>query len=232
MFLRRRNSPTILKKRIIEHYFFTKMLELYTINDAELEPADDDALCAQLEAVVGDYDVVIVVDFGHSMLTRRAVEVITRKAKFLAVNSQANAGNMGYNVISKYSRADYISLAEKEMRLEARDHRGDLRRMMEDVARRLNCGRIIVTRGSNGSLCYARDEGFFVVPALARRVVDRVGAGDAVLSITALCAAQQAPMEVIGFIGNAVGAWAVSIVCNASAVERAPLLKQIETMLK
>jgi len=232
MFLYRRNSPTIVKRRIIEHYFFLKMLEVYTINDAELEEEDNRALCSQIEKVLGDYDLVIVVDFGHSMMTPQAVKLVTTGARFLAVNAQANAGNMGYNVISKYPRADYVTLAEKEMRLEARDHRGDLRGMMERAAAKLDCPRMVVTRGRYGSLCYDRREGFFLIPVLAHQVVDRVGAGDAFLAISSLCAVQGAPMEVIGFVGNAVGAWAVSTMGNERAIDRVSLSKQIEALLK
>ncbi len=231
-FLKRKNSPTILKKRLIEQYFFTKLLEVYTFNDAELCDSDNDALCDLLNRVVPQYDVVIVTDFGHSMMSRRAVEAVVDKARFLAVNAQANAGNMGYNVISKYPRADYVTMADKEMRLEARDRRGDLHRMIEDVSRKMRCPRVVVTRGMLGCVCFNPKEGLVAVPAFARTVVDRVGAGDALLSITSLCAAVGAPMEVIGFIGNAVGAWAVSIVCNAQPVERVPLFKQIETLMK
>jgi sugar/nucleoside kinase (ribokinase family) len=62
--------------------------------------------------------------------------------------------------------------------------------------------------------------------------VDRVGAGDAFLSVAALCAAQGAPMDVVGFIGNAVGAQAVATVGNRNAVDRGVLLRHIESLLK
>jgi rfaE bifunctional protein kinase chain/domain/rfaE bifunctional protein nucleotidyltransferase chain/domain len=231
-YLYRKDSPTIVKKRVIEHYFFTKMLEIYSINDARMDDEDNQRLCDLLEEIVPEYDLVIVVDFGHSMMTPEAIKVLTQKARFLAVNAQANAGNMGYNVISRYPRADYITMAEKEMRLEARNHRGDLHEMVKQVSRKMKCPRVVVTQGRNGSLCYDRKEGFFLIPALAREVVDRVGAGDAFLSISSLCAVQKAPMEVLGFIGNAVGAYAVSTVCNKKPVSLVPLCKQIEHLLK
>lgn len=231
-FFRRKDSPTIAKKRLIEHYFFTKMLEVYSINDAQMDAADNRRLCEMIRKLAPKYDLVIVVDFGHSMMTQEAISALAGSAKFLAVNAQANAGNMGYNVISKYPRADYITMAEKEMRLEARDHRGDLRPMIKDVSQRMKCGRVAVTCGRNGSLVYDRKKGYSVIPALAGVVVDRVGAGDAFLSISALCAAQGAPMEIVGFVGNVVGAWAVSTVCNEKAVDRIGLYKQIETLLK
>ena len=70
------------------------------------------------------------------------------------------------------------------------------------------------------------------------RVFARPGAGRRLLvlfwflSLTALCVAQQAPMEVVGFIGNAVGAQAVATVGNKRAIERVPLYKHIESLLK
>ena len=70
------------------------------------------------------------------------------------------------------------------------------------------------------------------IPAFASNVVDRIGAGDAFLSITSLCAAQDAPLEVLGFIGNVVGAQAVATVGNKASIERIPLSRHIEHLLK
>ena len=39
-------------------------------------------------------------------------------------------------------------------------------------------------------------------------------------------------IEVIGFIGNAVGSEAVGIVGNKRFIERAPLIKHVEALLK
>ncbi len=231
-YLVRTNAPTIGKKRLIEHYFVTKMLEVYHINDAALEPEDEAAVCEALENLVPQFDVVVVIDFGHGMITPRAVELLARKAKFLCLNTQANAGNHGFNVISKYPRADFISLAEKEMRLEARDLRGEIEPMMQALSEKLDCPLITVTRGSRGSVVLDRKTGFHLVPALAQKVVDRVGAGDASLSVSSLLAAVGAPAEMIAFAGNVAGAWAVSVVGNEKSIDRVGLIKQIETLLK
>jgi bifunctional ADP-heptose synthase (sugar kinase/adenylyltransferase) len=63
-------------------------------------------------------------------------------------------------------------------------------------------------------------------------MVDRVGAGDAVFAVTSLCVAQNAPMEVVGFTANVVGARAVAMVANQRTIDRIPLMKHIETILK
>ena len=230
--LYRSNAPTIVKRRFIESYFFTKLMEVYEMNDHHLSPSDNEQVCAMLKERLPGYDVVIVVDFGHHMLTKEAVELLCERSRFLVVNTQANAGNMGYHTISKYRRADYVCIAEPEIRLEARDRQGDLRDMMRDVSRKLTVPRLAVTRGKHGCVCYSAEEGFVEVPAFANQVVDRMGAGDAFLSVTALCVAQHAPMETVGFIGNVVGAQAIATVGHRRSIERVALLKHLESLLK
>jgi len=46
-----------------------------------------------------------------------------------------------------------------------------------------------------------------------------------------LCVAQKAPMEVVGFIGNAVGAQAVATVGHRRPIERVSLFRLIECLL-
>jgi sugar/nucleoside kinase (ribokinase family) len=204
------------------------------MDDAPLTQDEDDVLCATLRRTVPDFDVVVVVDFGHGMLSQNAIKTICDNARFLTINVQSNAGNLGYHTISRYPRADYICVTESEIRLETRDKQADIREMLRKIARDMRCERITVTRGKNGSLSYKACTEFFDVPALAgqQQVVDRVGAGDAFLSVAALCAAQGAPMDVVSFVGNAVGAQAVATVGNRNAVDRATLLRHIESLLK
>jgi sugar/nucleoside kinase (ribokinase family) len=160
------------------------------------------------------------------------VRLICEKAKFLAVNSQANAGNKGFNTISKYPRADFVSIGEPEVRLDTRQAGGDLQAMSEVIARKILSKNFLVTRGSAGCLIYDRDQGFCKLPAFAIRVVDRVGAGDAVLSITAPCSALGAPPLVLGFIANVVGAEACTILGHRSFIEPGSLSNHIRSLLQ
>jgi sugar/nucleoside kinase (ribokinase family) len=81
-------------------------------------------------------------------------------------------------------------------------------------------------------MAYSTEDGFFEVPVFSSKIVDRVGAGDAYLSVAAPCVALGMPMDLVGFIGNAVGALAVRIVGNRTAVEPVPLYKFITALLK
>lgn len=226
------NAPTILKRRFVESYPLQKLFEVYVMADIDLHAAQSPALCKNLAAILPEFDVVIVADYGHGMVTPEVAETLCEHSKFLAVNTQVNAGNHGFNTVSKYRRADFISISERELRLEARRSRGDLRAIVEEISRKMSCERIVITRGEQGCLCYSREDGFCEIPAFTGRVVDRVGAGDAVLAVTALCAARKTPMDILGFVGSCVGAMAVTVVGNRDSVERVPLTRYIECILK
>ena len=103
---------------------------------------------------------------------------------------------------------------------------------MLNVATRLGSDTVMVTRGTSGTLLYSRKDGFSNCPAFAIKVVDRLGAGDTVLAITALCAARGLPADVIGFVGNMVGAQAVRIVGNSRSIDRNELFRNIESSLR
>jgi rfaE bifunctional protein kinase chain/domain/rfaE bifunctional protein nucleotidyltransferase chain/domain len=230
-FLEMEGAPTLVKRRFIESYPFQKLFEVYVMDEQAAERKTPE-VCAALDRILPDVDLVVVADYGHGMIGRDTVDRLCANAKHLAINVQVNAGNHGFNTVSKYRRADFISLSEKEIRLETRNPSGDLRKIVERVSKDLHCPRMLVTRGAKGSLSYGADEGFFETPGFALRTVDRVGAGDAVFAIGSICAALGAPIDIIGFVGNAAGSEAVGIVGNKRFIERAPLLKHVEALLK
>jgi sugar/nucleoside kinase (ribokinase family) len=89
----------------------------------------------------------------------------------------------------------------------------------------------MVTRGSNGSLLFREPSDFTACPALAVKIVDRVGAGDAVLAVTSLLAAKETPADFLSMVGNFVGAEAVTIVGNKEAIEKTQLLDNFLSFL-
>ena len=116
-------------------------------------------------------------------------------AKYLVASTPANAANLGYHTISQYPRADYVCLAEHDLRLDCRSRSGDLAQLLVGVTRSLRAVKSAVTTGSKGCMAYAPEDGFTQVPSLATRVVDRFGAAEAFLAVTALGAASQIPLD-------------------------------------
>jgi len=92
--------------------------------------------------------------------------------------------------------------------------------------------RVVITGGHRGSFAYSKEEGLIKIPVFSEDIVDRIGAGDAYFSITSPCVAKGYPMELVGFIGNAVGALAVKIIGNKKSIEPEALYKFVNTLLK
>ncbi|MDP2932324.1 MAG: PfkB family carbohydrate kinase, partial [Chloroflexota bacterium] len=231
-FFYRPNAPTIVKRRFVEVDILRKMFEVYLMDGTSLPDSVNQQVQRYLSSSVGDYDLVVAGDYGHGFLGSEIIRLLCQGAKFLAVNAQTNSANIGFNLITKYPRADYICVDEPEIRLATHDNISQVESLLTGVTRQLDCHQAVVTRGHRGSLVYDERNGFLAIPVFSREVVDRVGAGDAYLSITSPCVAAGFPAELVGFIGNTVGALKIRIVGNKSSVEPVPLFKYINTLLK
>lgn len=231
-FLYRNDAPTIVKRRYVYELYMMKMYEIYFFNDYPLSTQTENEMVSYLRSNLPKFDLVIVADYGHGLLTKRIRELLCKQAKFLALNTQINSANIGFNTVHKYTKANYICIDEPEIRLAHRDNFGDIKNLILKTYKQLHCNNITVTRGANGSISYSPKNGFIETPTFSKEIVDRVGAGDAFLSITAPCVAKNLPPDLIGFIGNSVGALAVKIVGNRNPVEPVPLFKFITALLK
>lgn len=232
-FFNRNDSPTVVKRRFVDPAFLNKLFEICYLEDKKQLPNSlEEQVCAYLDSNLKKFDMVLVTDFGHGLITPKIVKILCKKSRFLAVNVQTNTSNMGFNLITKFSRADYICIDEPELRLACHDKFSSLEDLVKKISNKMECKNIIITRGHNGSLAYSSGKGFYRIPVFSKEVLDRVGAGDAYFSITAPCVCKRKAMELVGFIGNAVGALKVLIVGNRLSVEPVTLFKYIITLLK
>ena len=219
VFLFRAGAPTLIKRRCVEGYSMNKLLEIYVMDDSTITGELESEFSRHICDSISDVDIVIAADFGHGTISPRIKTLLSEKAPYLAVNAQSNAGNRGFNNITKYSRADYISIAEHEIRVEMRDMNGKIREMMETLIGTLNCRQMTVTRGRYGCMVLDRSGDFVQVPSFTTKVVDRVGAGDALFAVTSLASVSGAASEVVGFLGNIVGSLAVEVMGNQKAID-------------
>lgn len=228
----RPGAPTTTKRRYVNGSVVTKLFEVSRFEDAPLADGVEDEVARNLARRAGDADLVVVADFGYRLLGPRAIEAATASSRFLAVNAQSNAINYGYNHVTRYSRADYVCVDAEEARIAYRDRSAPLAEAVEALAADLDASTVAVTQGNEGALVRGPDGVMVSVPVFSGQVLDPVGAGDAFLAVTAGCALRGCTAEVLGFVGNAVGALAVRIVGNKESVEPAPLYRFVTTLLK
>jgi sugar/nucleoside kinase (ribokinase family) len=168
---------------------------------------------------VGNYDLVIVCDFGHGTMTQELIEKVTKEARFLAVNAQTNSQNFGFNLITKYPRADYVVLDELEIRLATHDNHSPI----EDLILKLGYKKIVITLGAHGAIGFDRE--FYRERAEDVRIVDTMGAGDAALCVSAPFAAARFGIKDLVHIANVAGAIKVGMLGHSGHVTKAELEK-------
>jgi rfaE bifunctional protein nucleotidyltransferase chain/domain len=231
-FMTRAGAPTIHKRRFVDHYTQSRLFELYMMRDGDAQEHEVAALEAVLRARLTHADIAVVADYGHGMIADSLALALGRESKFLALNVQANAGNRGLNTIRRYGRADYVCLAMHEVVMETRERNLSVEQLVPAMLDMFDCDKFTVTRGRLGTLHFDREGNVVQAPALAGHVVDRVGAGDALLSVTSPLVAVGAPWEIVGFLGNIAGGILVSDLGNRLAIGRASIVKAATALLK
>ena len=227
------DEPESLVKRRYVDLDMSKLFEVY-FNDAQSLGGEADArACDWIRKNAPDFDMVLVPDYGNGFISDSMVAAICDSANFLSVNTQLNSGNRGYHVVTRYPRADFVSLNEPEIRLAAHNRQDLLEPVAAEISKRVGAQYTAVTLGTHGAvLLDLKQQWLHEAPPLSAKVVDRIGAGDAFLSLAglALCAGHEP--EVALFLGSAAAAIDVQIVCNRETVNFVDLAKYIKTMLK
>ncbi len=229
-FVYREDGPTVIKKRYVHEYLNQKLFEVNYLANAPLPAACEKRLLELIDREIGKYDLVCVSDFGHDLITKPVMELIEAKAKRLAVNTQTNSANSGFNLITKYRSPHFICLDEREARLAAQERYAPVEDVAAQLVRQLKPEFLIVTLGKKGALGLDREGRLIRTPIFSTKVVDTVGAGDAFFSFTAPCQAAGLPGEVVCLVGNAVGALAVQVMCNRRPVEPHEVFAFIRTL--
>lgn len=231
-FFYRKDGPTIVKKRYINKYLNQKLFEINYLNDEFIKKETELKVIDYLKSELPKYDLTLLSDYGHGFITNKIIKVIRDNSKVLAVNTQTNSANVGYNLITRYHNPNYVCLAELELRLATQDKYADVKDIAIKNVQAINAECLIVTLGKKGSFGINNKGDMNRTPIFSSKVIDTVGAGDAFFAFTAPCFAQGMPLDLVSFIGNAVGALAVQIVCNKKPVEKYELLEFLHTLLK
>lgn len=231
-FISKKNSPTILKKRFLDHISLNKILGVYKLNDDPLKKNQEKKFIFKLKKIIKNYDLVIVSDYGHGFISEQAAKIICSNSKYLALNAQINAANIGYNSMKKYKNVDCVIVNEREIRQELRDKNGDIQSLMLKLLSLQKIKNLIVTRGSEGSILLNKNYKFFYSDGFTKKAVDKIGAGDAMLSLISLSLKSKLSYELSLLIGSIAGAQSVEVIGNKKSLNKIKILKAIEHILK
>jgi sugar/nucleoside kinase (ribokinase family) len=215
------DGEPLKKTRYVDADFGRKLFEVYS--KTRLEISDRKRVSFMTRILESEADVVVVFDFGHGLITEADRELLSG-AKFLAVNAQTNAGNYGFNPVTKYKRADLVCIDMPEAQL-ALGLQGETDASLLSYNLDMDCPRVIITHGRQG--CYCPEH----IPAFGSRALDTMGAGDAFLAVAAPLVAAGLDLECAAFVGNVAGAIKTDIVGHRRHVGRNELMQAVEGLL-
>lgn len=225
---------TVTKRRYIEAKDQTasasQLFAINVIDEQGITTKVRQSLLASWEKELPNYDVVVLADYGHGLVDADALELIQAKAPFLALNCQTNSANYGYNLITKYHRADSFCIDEREIRLAFSDRASDSPALLDQLYQHLGAKQGWLTLGSNGSLGMQANCPLEKTPAMTQQVKDTTGAGDAFFALASLSAKLGLDLTLGSFLGNLAGALATNVLGNQKPVEKSGLLKFAKTV--
>ena len=231
-FFKKKNSPTILKKRFIDNVSKNKLFGIYSINDEELSEKHDSKISRYIENNLKNFDLIIVSDYGHGFISNRSAKKISKTKNFVALNAQVNAANIGTHNIRKYKDIDCLIINETELRHEMRQREGDVHEMAFTLKELVKANYISVTRGRAGAFLLKDKKIPVICPGFATQVIDKIGSGDALLAILSVCLFSKIDDDMSLFIASIAAAQSVESIGNSVPVNKIKLLKTISHFLK
>lgn len=221
---------TIIKQRFVEPLSEGKELsKLFAINVIEeryLSEKNQKIVYNLIDNCIKDYDLVMVMDFGHGLMQDSIRELVQKKTPFLAINCQTNSYNHGFNIIDRqYRRADSFSLDESELTLACGRRNINFTEELKKLQHKFSARYGWLTRGSTDTIGIKTGEPECECMPFEQSVVDTVGAGDAFCSVASLAAVKGLPIDLATFMGQLAGSQAVRIIGNADSIKKDKFLK-------
>lgn len=197
----------LVKTRFVDRATSARVFETYQYGIPEHESHSR----RSFERSVADWKrPLIIADYGHGLIDDSLLGIINSRRDKTAVNTQSNAGNRGFNPISRYSGAALTFLNGGEVEVETRKRAIDLRELVGKLAVEILTDEFYVTNGALGIVVWNQGQ-CRNIPAFAPSIVDRTGAGDALLATVSAMRFADVPIEIATFYGNIAGA----IMCGA-----------------
>ncbi len=213
-----RERPVAMKTRYLVEE--SKVFKVDNVRSLPSSAGASRTIAGELDSILGDYDGLIITDFGYGFFTRpliNALETVVaarRKPYYLDVSHTHHAS------ILSFSGPRIATPTEQELRFAFADNEAGLSNLASRFFRKTNAENLLLTMGSRGVLLFRRpassalrlDTDF--LPAFESAAMDPVGAGDVFLAAVALSDLAGASCQVGAYLGSALAALQVAVLGN------------------
>ncbi len=199
--------PTTNKNAIVAEGY--RMLKIDTLDNRSIS----DTIVSKIVAAVTETpaDAVVFSDFRHGIFNKRTIPTLVGAipSDVLRVADSQVASRWGN--ITEFQGFDLITPNEREARFATGDQDSGVRPLASQVYDAAKCKLLILKLGDRGVLAGRSSDhealnSFFVVDSFVERVVDAVGAGDALLAYATLALLATGSPVVATVLGNMAAA--------------------------
>jgi bifunctional ADP-heptose synthase (sugar kinase/adenylyltransferase) len=195
--------PTTNKNAIVAGGY--RLLKVDTLDNRSIS----DKIVEQLKHQIGatKSSAVVFSDFRHGIFNRSTIPQLTSAIPtgvFRVADSQV-ASRWG-NIL-EFEGFDLITPNEREARFALGDQDSVVRPLALELHKRAKCKTLMLKLGDRGMITYRSDSpmdyrAFYTIDTFADRVVDAVGAGDALLAYATLAMVASKSNVVASILGN------------------------------
>ncbi len=220
--------PTTLKQR-----FRANNKTLLRVNHLKQHGISKDIENKILENIkdnIKDIDLIIFSDFSYGVLTNTIIDNISQmgiKNNIMMAADSQSSSQVGD--ISKFKNMTLVTPTEREIRLALNDFESGLVVLSEKLAKQSNVNYIFTTLGAEGVMIYndTKDELMTDnIAALGDIVKDVSGAGDSMLTCTAMALASGVNIWQSGYLGSLAAAIQISRMGNIP-ISKDEILKEL-----
>jgi rfaE bifunctional protein kinase chain/domain len=195
--------PTTNKNAIVAEGY--RLLKVDTLDNRSISDKIVEQLRQQIASHAGQ--AMVFSDFRHGIFNRVTIPQLTSAipaGTFRVADSQV-ASRWG-NIL-EFEGFDLITPNEREARFALGDQDSVVRPLALELHRRSRCKTVILKCGDRGIFTYRSDHptdfrAFFVIESFADRVIDAVGAGDALLAYSTLAMVATKNDVIASILGN------------------------------
>ena len=221
--------PTTLKQR-----FRAKEKTLLRVNHLKQHGISKDietTILKKIQDSIADIDLILFSDFSYGVLTNTLINSITKlgvkNGILMAADSQSSSQ---VGDIAKFKNMSLVTPTEREIRLSLNDFKSGLVVLSNKLAENTHAKYIFTTLGAEGLMIYNNSKNELLtdnVNALGSVVKDVSGAGDSLLTCSAMALCVGADIWQSAYLGSLASAIQISRVGNVP-IKKAELLKELE----
>jgi len=231
-FLTKKKSPTIIKTRYLDDYRKSKLLGVYDLNDDTVSKQEEKNFLNIIKANIKKYDIIIVADYGHGIITKEIRKLITKNSKKLFLNTQINSFNRGFHTVYNYKKINSLIINDSELRYELKDKHSNVFDLAKNLKKKISVDNLIITKGKWGSiLINCKNWSSISCPAFSDNNTDTVGAGDTFFALSSLSIGSKVDSRLGLLISSLAASYSTNQIGNLSIFDYKILEKQLNHIL-